>query len=733
MAIRLISVASDGMQANELSFGADVSADGRVIGLLTGADNLDPSDTNGKFDAYVRNLTAGTTEAVSVGDMGQFPVYGNVITGFPQPYLSGDGRFVAFDVFPGNLVSSDGNNVNDVFVRDRLLDTTTRITTDDTPRFGGDSILNRLTDISDDGRKVVFGTGSTNYLMPDANGAEDDVFVADRDAGTFELVSVDPDGNQFVEGAFGNSVSGDSNVVGFTGIVPDPSRPDLTVFRYFLRDVDQDVTIPLPAGDAIDLTFDGGLALIRNQSDAMSGPLLLFDRATRAVTDLLSASDDDVGGGGAISGDGNIVAFSTGDAGLVPDDTNNVADVFILDRVQDRVVRVSLDESGREAQGYSSEPDLSFDGRTIAFRSEAALTADDATEGDFSASDVYVVTLDAVAVADAASATAGTPTTLDVLANDYDLDGDALALTGFTTPAGASVTRDDNGTVGDLSDDRLTITADAAYRGPLSLTYTIEDAAGNEGQAAVDLFVRGPGGADAFPDLVEKQAVDPVLINGVDPDLLTGDGTSAFVVTFVAEDARFENSLGYYTVDEGGTIIDPNFLFTNVDTEGAAPLTPGEEVSLGVLERGERFNLFVLQDGFGQNMEISSGALNNDAYTTLAFGDDFNFFAPQTVTARDPDLGYIDEEDFFDVGLQGDVFHAASYVADAGRNPLNTGGELQALSGFDAQGRLLIGFEDKTRAGGGGDDDFNDVVIAIEKRDPTTGATIAFGDDAMFG
>ncbi len=729
MAIQLISVASDGTQANELSFGADVSADGRVIGLLTGADNLDPSDTNGKFDAYVRNLTAGTTEAVSVGDMGQFPVYGNVITGFPQPYLSGDGRFVAFDVFPGNLVSSDGNNANDVFVRDRLLDTTTRITTDDTPRFGGDSILNRLTDISDDGRKVVFGTGSTNYLMPDANGAEDDVFVADRDAGIFELVSVDPDGNQFVEGAFGNSVSGDSNVVGFTGIVPDPSRPDLTVFRYFLRDVDQDVTIPLPAGDAIDLTFDGGLALIRNQSDAMSGPLLLFDRATRAVTDLLSASDDDVGGGGAISGDGNIVAFSTGDAGLVPDDTNNVADVFILDRVQDRVVRVSLDESGREAQGYSSEPDLSFDGRTIAFRSEAALTADDATEGGFSASDVYVVTLDAVAVADAASATAGTPTTLDVLANDYDLDGDALALTGFTTPAGASVTRDDNGTVGDLSDDRLTITADAAYRGPLSLTYTIEDAAGNEGRAAVDLFVRGPGGADAFPNLVEKEAVDPSLINGVDPDLLTGDGTSEFVVSFVSEVARFENSLGTYTVAEDDNIDAVEFLFTNVDSAA-----PGDEVSLGVPDAGERFNLFVLQDGFGQNDVISSGDIEDDAYS-LFFSDPLTF-ERASVTSGDPSLRYIffDGDTVLNEGLSGDVLHAASYVDDAGRNPLNTGGELQALSGFDTDGRLLIGFEDKTRAGGGSDDDFNDVVVAIEKRDPTTGATIAFGDsDAMFG
>ena len=275
---------------------------------------------------------------------------------------------------------------------------------------------------------------------------------------------------------------------------------------------------------------------------------MFLDRTTGDVTGLLPGVNDALGA--ALSGDGNIVAFSTNDSSLVLNDTNDAGDVFVLDRAQDTVVRVSLDEFGRQAMGGTGEPDLSFDGRTVAFISEAALVAGDATSGGFSPTDVYAVTLDALAVADVATVTAGTPVTLDVLANDYDPDGDALALTGFTTPAGATVARDDNGTATDLSDDELTITPDAAYRGPLSLTYTVEDADGNEGRAAVDMFVRPPGGADAFPDLVEKRAVDSGLINGVDPDLLTGDGTSEFIVTFVSEAARFENSLGTYTVAE---------------------------------------------------------------------------------------------------------------------------------------------------------------------------------------
>ena len=733
MAVQRVSVASDGTLADGVTGGADASADGRGVGFYTDAVNLDPGDTNGAFDAYVRDLAAGTTEGVSVGDMGQFPAYGSdTPRGIPQPFLSADGRFVAFEAFADDLVPGDGNNANDVFVRDRLLDTTIRVTTDDAPRFGDARNLNNVGGISDDGAKILFSTRSTAYLADDANGAGGDLFVADRTNGTFDLVSLAPDGTQFnfaLAASFsGDSISDDGRHVVFAAPSTSLGGNDYGTGLY-LRDTVTGTTEPLPDNGGFQASFsaDGRDVLITQDAREEGGPLLLLDRGTNALTPLLPDVDTFVNA--AISGDGNVVAFESADPDLVPNDTNAVRDVFVLDRAQDTIVRVSLDELGRQAAGASNFafPDLSFDGRTVTFASDASLVVDDATNGEFTASDVYAVILDAFAVADVATVTAGTPTTLDVLANDYDLDGDAPSLTGFITPAGATVVRDDNGTATDLSDDELTITPDAAYRGPLNLTYTVEDPTGNEGRAAVDLFVRGPGGADAFPELVEKQAIDPGLINGVDPDLLTGDGTSEFVVSFVSEVARFENSLGTYTVAENGEIVDSEFLFTNVD--GARP---GDEVSLGVLGDGERFNLFVLQDGFGRNEEISSGAILEDEYS-LFFGDPFETVS---VTSDDPGLryGFNDGDFVFDRGLFGDALHATSYITDARRNPLNTGGELQALSGFDEAGRLLIGFEDKTRAAGGSDDDFNDVVVAIEKRDPTTGATIAFGDgDAMFG
>lgn len=73
----------------------------------------------------------------------------------------------------------------------------------------------------------------------------------------------------------------------------------------------------------------------------------------------------------AISGDGSLVAFSSTAENLVRGDTNGTADVFVRDRVRDLTVRVSVGPSGREADGASSEPAVSADGRFVAFASRA--------------------------------------------------------------------------------------------------------------------------------------------------------------------------------------------------------------------------------------------------------------------------------------------------------------------------------------------------------------------------
>jgi Tol biopolymer transport system component len=86
-----------------------------------------------------------------------------------------------------------------------------------------------------------------------------------------------------------------------------------------------------------------------------------------------SASDNP-----SISGDGRYVAFESAASNLVESDTNAVRDIFVHDRTTAATRRVSVDSSGAEADGSSSTPSLSADGRYVVFESWATnLVADD--------------------------------------------------------------------------------------------------------------------------------------------------------------------------------------------------------------------------------------------------------------------------------------------------------------------------------------------------------------------
>ena len=73
----------------------------------------------------------------------------------------------------------------------------------------------------------------------------------------------------------------------------------------------------------------------------------------------------------AVSADGRYVAFMSLASNLVPNDTNGVIDVFVLDRSDDSLVRASTNSFGGQADGQSWSPSLSADGRYVAFASNA--------------------------------------------------------------------------------------------------------------------------------------------------------------------------------------------------------------------------------------------------------------------------------------------------------------------------------------------------------------------------
>jgi len=149
-----------------------ISADGHWVTFISQANNLVAGDTNGRVDAFVRDLQMGVTTRISVGLGGAEADWSsNAVS------ISGDGRFVAFQSSATNLVVGKTTNRADIFVRDQKAGTTTRLNLGPMRVEGNDSSFAPL--ISANGRWVSFESDASNLVPGDANGRTD-VFLIDR-------------------------------------------------------------------------------------------------------------------------------------------------------------------------------------------------------------------------------------------------------------------------------------------------------------------------------------------------------------------------------------------------------------------------------------------------------------------------------------------------------------------------------------------------------------------------
>ena len=118
-----VGVSTSGAQPTSgATTGTDISPTGRYVVFTSEATNLVSGDTNNSADVFLRDSQTGVTERVSVADNGaeaQLGGYGGLV--------SADGRYVAFSSDSANLVALDTNMSTDVFVRDRVAGTTTRV------------------------------------------------------------------------------------------------------------------------------------------------------------------------------------------------------------------------------------------------------------------------------------------------------------------------------------------------------------------------------------------------------------------------------------------------------------------------------------------------------------------------------------------------------------------------------------------------------------------------------
>jgi RTX calcium-binding nonapeptide repeat (4 copies)/WD40-like Beta Propeller Repeat len=191
--VSFVSVSSQGSVANDYSSLLDklaISADGRFIVFESSATNLVVDDTNGESDLFMRDTIAGTTIRVSLAANGsQLPA--NTTESFFSPSLSADGRFVAF----ASRASLTDVRINDdgIFVRDVLAESTTLVSVNSSGVAA--NAFSTDTSISADGRFVAFQSLATN-LVADDKGVDYDVFVRDRLTETTIQASVNSQGQK---------------------------------------------------------------------------------------------------------------------------------------------------------------------------------------------------------------------------------------------------------------------------------------------------------------------------------------------------------------------------------------------------------------------------------------------------------------------------------------------------------------------------------------------------------
>lgn len=178
--------------------------------------------------------------------------------------------------------------------------------------------------------------------------------------------------------------------------------------------------------------------------------------------------------------------------------------------------------------------------------------------------------------------------------------------------------------------------------------------------------------------LTEQQSINNLSSIALDPNDLIISGDSSVRAYFIGEGAGYRNSLGIYTGDSSeGLTGDAALIFPDASTTSSysyysdsgyrtsrAPVAPGDFVDLGTYEDGTQLNLFLISNGAGGGTStyFTDMELNSDGI------DHFVMLAT-------PDSPY-----------------------------------------------LLIGAEDLF---GGGDEDYNDVVIALEVGVATAKALMA--------
>ncbi len=213
----LVSVSLDGGAGSGDSTDPSVDDSGKFVVFTSTAADLVPNDTNGQADVFLRNLITNTTTRLSTGPAGQ-----ELPQGAFGGTISADGRVAAF-VTTGPAIVPDTNGAgNDVIVID--LTTNTRsygITSSTLAQPGGNTEAFGGAFLSRDGRVVMWSTRSTGLFPFDTAQNESDIYLFDRQVPLMRMASLSSTGTVITNGSNGYNTaagffSGQARWVGYT-------------------------------------------------------------------------------------------------------------------------------------------------------------------------------------------------------------------------------------------------------------------------------------------------------------------------------------------------------------------------------------------------------------------------------------------------------------------------------------------------------------------------------------
>lgn len=161
-----VSTSSLSIEGNGDSQNASVSSDGRFVAFESASTNLVSSDTNGFTDIFVKDTVTGKTVRVSIASGGSQGNGSSV-----NPSISGNGRFIAFRSSASNLVPSDTNGQDDIFVHDQQTGSTSRVSITSAGTQANAWTFDPV--ISSDGRFVAMTSFATNLVPGDSNNTSD--------------------------------------------------------------------------------------------------------------------------------------------------------------------------------------------------------------------------------------------------------------------------------------------------------------------------------------------------------------------------------------------------------------------------------------------------------------------------------------------------------------------------------------------------------------------------------